>query len=145
MAMSSKTIISYDEDEQVLVELQASFVDTSKGAALKGAFKSPTADTTLVVTNKRIISTTGVAGKKSGCLACLCCCSSSNRAVRIFAPGQITEIGYRVTGKKSCCCGKSNFVISLHTSGVNSADFYLEGVDEHTVQNVLKLMYGVIN
>ena len=143
MATTSKTIISYDEDEQVLVELEAAFVDASKVAVLKKL--NLTADTSLVVTNKRIIATTGIKNKKKGLCSCLCCCSKSNRSIRFFLPKQIAEIGYKVASNKACCCGKSSFVLFIRTSGAGSAEFYLTGVKEDTVQDVMKLMYSIIN
>lgn len=143
MATTSKTVISYEEDEQVLVELEAAFVDVSKGALLKKMNLS--ADTTLIVTNKRIIATTGIKDKKKGLLSCCCCCASSDRSIRFFLPKQIAEVGYRVASKKACCCGNDSFVIFIRTSGAGSAEFYLTGVKEGTVQDVLKLMYSIAN
>lgn len=137
MSIAKEAGITYDKDEEVLAELEASIVD-SKTKIAKPSILA--AKATIVVTNKRIMS---IAGSKTGCKIC-CCCGSSARSVRYFNPKQITEIGYSMISSKKCCCGNNNFSIYILTSGVNRADIYLNNMQESAVQEVLNLMNSVI-
>ena len=136
MSLVEKAGISYDEDEEVLVELEASIVNTDR-KLLKVTGLAST-DATIVVTDKRIMAITGAKGKKK-----CCCFGTSSRSVRYFIPSQITEIGYKMEVSKKCCCGKNDFVIFLKTSSHDGVDIHLTNMDEAAVQSVLKVIYGV--
>ncbi len=137
MSVATSAGIVFGEGEEVLVELEASLSDSGKGLNLMKNALSVNA--TIVVTNRRIMAISGATTKKK------CCGGAKKRSVRYFVPSQITEVGYKMESTKSCCCGKSNFSIYLKTSGCNSVDISLRNMNEKSVQDVIKVIYEVIN
>ena len=140
MSVATKAGIIFAEGENVLVELEASLSDRGKG--LRGHIVS--AETTIVITNRRILAISGAKAKKK----CNCNCSGAQtRSIRYFIPSQITETGYELSASKSCCCcccKNNNFKIYIKTSNADSIEIALNNMEEKAVQAVIDVIYGVI-